>query len=148
MNPRRFSHSTICVEEFTMTRAFSQVGTIALLLLVAGCSSERKEQEGKVEDKDEALTAEAAKRALLEMDPKAIRAGVRVPRPKDEPIDVLGPDEIAVGIWHCNLREKTFHAETEYPNADRHRFNEVSGVFQLSQDGHWVAKVTETLSGH
>jgi hypothetical protein len=127
------------------------------LLALTGCTDERRGQQETPADKqplsagemnDQRLTGELAKRALLEIDKEQIRAGLfhLIPLPKDEPIQVVGPDEIAIGIYHCNLKEKTFHAETFYPNADRHKHNRVSGVFEKKADGKWAAKVTD--AGH
>jgi len=118
------------------------------LLLVLGCGSERKEQDVKLDDMDQPLSADIAKKTLLEMDSGQIPAGVIVPPPKDEPITVLNADEIAVGIWNCNLKKKTFHASAFYPNAPLHKMNEVSGVFQQTPGGKWIAKLTQSQSGH
>ena len=93
------------------------------------------------------MTAEIAKKALLEMAPNQIPPGVIVRLPKDEPIEILNPDEIAVGGWTCNLKEKTFHASFSFPDAPRHKFNEVTGVFERTPAGKWVAKVTDSNSG-
>ena|ERR1022692_793802 len=120
------------------------VGCLGVLLLT-GCVSEKR-QEAKV-DKDQVLTAETAKKALLEMDPTQIPPGVIVRLPKDEPIQVVNADEIAVGGWTCNLKEKTFHASFAFPEAFRHKHNQVSGVFERTPDGKWVAKVTDSSSG-
>jgi hypothetical protein len=119
-------------------------------LVVAGCAGEQASVDPKAvaEAKDEGLTAEAAKRALLEMGAKQIPPGVLVPPPKDEPVQAVGADEISIGLYHCNLKEKTFHASAFYPKADRHKFNNVSGVFEQTAVGGWVAKVTESSSGH
>jgi hypothetical protein len=116
------------------------------LLLVSGCSSKLEEQDAKVADKDELLTADIAKRTLLEMEPGQIGRSVMIPRPKDEPIEFRSADEIAIGIWNCNLKEKTFHAFAHYPKAKIHRINDVSGVFQRTPGGKWVAKVTHSRS--
>jgi len=107
---------------------------------LSGCVGERTEQSTKA-DKDQVLTAEIAKKALLEMDLEQIPPGVIVPEPKDEPIKLLGTDEIALGIWKCNLGKKTFEVTAKYPNAPRHKFNHVMGVFRRTPDGKWVAKV-------
>jgi hypothetical protein len=129
---------------------------IGLLLALSGCDGERLGQEGKPAvhqaqvkvEKDAALTGEMANRALLEMDERQIPAGVLVPRPKDDPIKVINVDEISIGRYHCNLKERTFHASAFYPKALRHKFNEVHGRFERTADGKWVAKVTESSSGH
>jgi hypothetical protein len=117
------------------------------LLLAIGCVTERKEKDAKEDAKKQAFTAEIAKRVLLEMDSNQIPFGVWVPPPKDEPIEVLNSDEIAVGGWTCNLKEKTFHASFSMPDAVRHKRNEVSGVFERTPAGKWVAKVTNSKSG-
>jgi acetyl esterase/lipase len=57
---------------------------------------------------DARLTDEIAKRCLLVMDAKQIPPGVLVPAPKDEPIKVINADEITIGIWRCNLKNRTF----------------------------------------
>jgi len=116
------------------------------LPLSTGCVRERQEQDAKVE-KEHALTAEIAKRALLEMDPGQIPPGVIVPGPKNEPITFLNANEITVGEWNCNLKEKTFHVFQAFPEAIRHKQNEVSGVFERTPGGKWVAKVTDAKSG-
>jgi hypothetical protein len=140
-----------------MLRALLTVVSISLPLLFSGCAEAQQEQEGQpvakepqtnVEQKDRILTEDIAKRALLAMDEQPIPPGVLVPKPKDEPIQRVNADEISIGNYHCNLKEKTFHASAFYPNADRHRFNEVSGVFERAADGKWVAKVTKSSSGH
>jgi hypothetical protein len=113
------------------------------LVLTAGCSSERKTTDATGDAREETLTAETAKACLLELDLGQIPSGVIVPGPKEEPIAVVNADEIAVGIWKCNLRQKTFDATAEYPNASRHRFNHVTGVFEHGTDGKWVAKITK-----
>src|SRR5262249_27840929 len=57
--------------------------------LCTGCVSERKKQDAKVDDEDQALTAEIAKKALLEMDTRQIPPGVIVPAPTEETIGFL-----------------------------------------------------------
>jgi hypothetical protein len=123
---------------------------IGPLLVIAGCAGEPAAVEPKagVEAKEERLTAEAAKRALLEMGVQQIPPGVLVPPPKDVPVQAVGADEISIGLYYCNLKDKTFHASAFYPNADRHKFNHVSGVFERTAEGKWVAKITESSSGH
>lgn len=130
---------------------------IGLPLGLGGCMGERLGEEGKpaaqqhqanVEKKHAVLTSDIAKRALLEMDKRQIPPGVLVPEPKDEPIQVINADEISIGRYHCNLKERTFHASASYPNAERHKFNDVRGVFEWAADGKWLAKVTESSSGH
>src|SRR4051812_8180320 len=109
------------------------------LALIAGCGSERKTEDAKEVAKEETFSAEMAKATLLELDLAQIPSGVIVPGPKEEQITVVNVDEIAVGIWKCNLRQKTFQATAEYPNASRHRFNHVAGVFEHGPEGKWVA---------
>jgi hypothetical protein len=123
---------------------------IGLPIGVAGCAREQAavEPEAGVEAKNHALTGEGAKRALLDMGAGQIPPGVLVPPPKDEPVQAVGADEISIGRYYCNLRDKTFHASAFYPNADRHKINQVSGVFERNADGRWVAKVTNSSSGH
>jgi hypothetical protein len=123
---------------------------IGLPIVVAGCAREQvpEEPEAGVEAKNQALTGEAAKHALLEMGREQIPPGVLVPPPKDEPIQADGADEISIGRYQCNLRDKTFHASAFYPNADRHKINQISGVFERNADGRWIAKVTDSSSGH
>ena len=99
-------------------------------------------------EKERVLTSAIAKRALLEMDVKQIPPGVLVPWPKDEPIQIHDADEISIGIYHCNLKQQTFHAHAFYPNAPRHQFNHLKGIFERTAEGKWVAKVTESQSGH
>lgn len=123
-------------------------GAWLALLLSAGCVDERKDQDAATHTIDQALTAQGAKKALLDLDLKQIPPGVLVPGPKDEPIQVLGPDEIAVGIWRCNLKTRTFQATAEYPNAPRHKYNHVQGVLERTSDGQWVGKVTHSESAH
>jgi hypothetical protein len=118
-----------------------------VLLVATGCARERNDQGAREDAKEQALTAEIAKKTLLEMAPSQIPPGVTVHLPKDEPIEVVGPDEIAVGGWTCNLKEKTFHASFAFPDAPRHKQNHVTGVFQRTPDGKWVAKVTQSQSG-
>jgi hypothetical protein len=113
------------------------------LALIAGCGSERRTADGKEPVKEEVFTAEMAKATLLELDLGQIPSGVIVPGPTDAKITVVNADEIAVGIWKCNLRQKTFDATAEYPNATRHRFNHVTGVFEQGANGKWVAKITK-----
>src|SRR5262249_16471750 len=130
-----------------MTRPFRRFVPLVVLLLAGCISDDRTARDAKQLKKEEALTAEVAKRALLQMDRAEIYAAVLVPSPKDEPIEVLNADEIAVGIRECNLKEKTFSAETHYPNAPRHKHNKVRGVFQRAPDGKWVARVTKQSNG-
>jgi hypothetical protein len=108
----------------------------------------RNNQDTDADARNGIFTAEVAKKALLEMDSGEIPPGVIVPRPKDEPIEFLNADEIAVGIWRCNLKEKTFEASAFFPQAIRHKRNDVSGVFERTPDGKWVAKVKESSSAH
>lgn len=142
-----------------MCRYYSLFITIAFLPVLTGCLGERKEPEAKVQDaqdagqntkvngKDQDLTTEIAKRTLLEMDFSQVYAGVMIPAPKDEPITVINADEIAIGGWKCNLKKKTFHAEAFFPEAPRHKINQVIGVFERTPNGKWVAKVTKSSSG-
>jgi hypothetical protein len=130
-----------------MSRTYPQFIAILFLLLFAGCSDERKEPDAKTDDEGLVLTAEMAKRALLEMDPRQIPSGVMVPDPKDDPVQFISRDEIAVGAWECNLHEKTFQVDAHYPEAIRHQHNHVRGVFQRTPEGKWVAKVTSSTSG-
>jgi hypothetical protein len=110
--------------------------------------ADTKESPAKVEVKVQPFTGAVAKRALLDMDEQQIPPGVLVPPPTDEPIEVVSPDEISIGRYHCNLKAKTFRASAFYPNAGRHKFNHVSGVFERNTDGTWVAKITKGMSGH
>jgi hypothetical protein len=135
-------------KELTMAHVYSRLIEIFVLLLLTGCANGRKEQDTKEDVKDLTLTAEIAKKSFLEMDLKQIPAGVLVPAPRDEPIKVLNADEIAVGNWNCNLKEKTFHGSAFYRDAPRHRINEVAGVFQQDRGENWVAKVTHSSSGN
>lgn len=123
-----------------MIRAAWSTITVAVLMVVTGCVQESQQQKP-------VLTADAAKQALLGIDSRQIPPGVLVPPPEDKPIEFVSPDEISIGIYHCNLAAKTFHASANYPNADRHKFNNVSGVFEQNADGTWVARVTESSSG-
>jgi hypothetical protein len=140
-----------------MIRAVLALIPVAVSFVFAGCADKRqphqgkpdtKEAQAKVEAKKQTLTANAAKRALLDMDVGQIPPGVLVPPPEDEPIKIGEPDEISIGRYHCNLKEKTYHASARYPHADRHRFNDVNGVFELNADGKWVAKIAGASSGH
>src|SRR5262245_25739844 len=101
-----------------MRQTLVTVVVLGFALACCGCGGSPREAEVKsgVEDK-EVLTADSAKRALLEMDARQIPPGVLVPAPKDEPIETVGPQEISVGGYHCRLKEKTFHAEAFYPMA-------------------------------
>jgi hypothetical protein len=121
-----------------MNRCYSQLLTVLVLLVFTGCTNDPKE---------EVLTAEIAKRTLLEMDMAQIFPDTMVPEPKDEPIKFLDADTIAVGSWTCNLMKKTFSIQMHYPEPRNrpvvfHAHNEVSGVFQRTWHGKWVAKVT------
>ena len=80
-----------------MTRPFRRFVPLVVLLLAGCIPVERTTRDAKQLKKEEALTAEVAKRALLQMDRGEIYAGILVPSPKDEPIEVLNADEIAVG---------------------------------------------------
>lgn len=137
-----------------------RVLVIALAMLVphlcCGCMEGRLDQEGQsvsidrgthAEKRDSVLTADIAKRVLLEMDGRQIPAGVIVPLPADDAIKVVNVDEITVGPYHCNLKAKTFIVTAEYPDAPRHKFNELSGVFECDGEGVWRAKVTHNISG-
>jgi len=120
---------------------------IGLLFMLVGCEGQRQEKDiGEVRQPPH--TADGAKEALLSMDLRQIGPGVLVPMPKNDPIEIDNADEISIGAYHCNLKERTFQVNAEYPNAHRHKFNRVSGVFELSAHGKWVAKVTEAVSGH
>ena len=132
-----------------MIRAVMTIITVAVLFVFTGCIEEcqKKEAQAEVEVKNEALTADAAKQALLDMDVEQIPPGILVPPPKDEPITLLNPDEISIGRFDCNLKANTFHASAFYPNADRHKFNYVGGVFERNADGKWVAKIRSSSSG-
>jgi hypothetical protein len=139
-------------------RAASWLGLAWLVvLLVSGCDLEpkatesarqaaRKPETAPVKDKEEELTPEIAKKTLLELAMTQIPPGVMAHAPKDVPIKFLGADEIEVGDWRCNLKDKTFFAGFYYPDAPRHQVNEVRGVFQRAPGGKWVAKVTDTRS--
>jgi hypothetical protein len=132
-----------------MIRAVLTIITVAVLFVFTGCTGEcqKKEAQAEVEMKNEALTADAAKQALLDMGVEQIPPGVHVPLPKDEPITILNPDEITIGRYHCNLKAKKFHASAFNPKAERHQDNDVWGIFERNADGKWVAKVTESSSG-
>jgi hypothetical protein len=123
----------------------SRFSFIALLLLCTGCLSDSKDSDGKEADKDLSLSAEIAKKALLDMISKPY-PGVLVDAPEDKPIVVLNENEVAIGIWECNLKAKTFGASKEYPRAPRHKYNWVEGVFERKPGGGWVAKVTSEKS--
>jgi hypothetical protein len=125
-----------------------RLGVVCLGMLFSGCVDDRQEQDAKVDDKGQALTAELATKALLEMDWEQIPPGVIVPRPRAERIDFFDAGQFREGNWTCDLKKKTFAIHREYPNAERHKFNDVCGVFERTPGGKWVAKVTDTASGH
>lgn len=114
--------------------------------LLAGCDGERPQPSVTRTKQEQELTAEAAKRCLLEMEASQIPPGVIIPPPKDEPIRHITADEIALGVWECNLKKRTFYASAFYPEAIHHKINEISGVFEQSSDEKWVAKVTSGKS--
>ena len=122
---------------------------MGLLAAVAGCVSERTEKDAKehAQQQEQPLTGSDCQKMLLEMDASQIPPGVVAFPPKDEPIKVVNADKIEVGNWTCNLKEKTFHGSFAFPDAPRHKFNEVRGVFQRTPEGKWVAKVTDSKSG-
>jgi len=138
-----------------MARVCWSVLVLVVHGMFVGCTAERQEPKGPATagqapakaGAQAPLTAEAAKRALLEMDVGQIPPGVLVPHPKDEPIQQVNAGEIEFGLWRCKLNERTFHASALYPKAHRHKINEVSGVFEQGPDGKWVAKVTKATSG-
>jgi hypothetical protein len=122
-------------------------------ILLPGCAGDAQDQNAQVRvprinEQEIELSADTAKKALLEMDMRAIRPGVIVPAPTADTIDFFEAGEFRVGRWTCDLKKRTFYVYAEFPNAARHRFNEVSGIFERNADGKWVAKVTTTESGH
>jgi hypothetical protein len=131
-----------------MHRALLTILAIGLPLPLSGCERKPAGTQPQADVEEKVLTGDIAKRALLEMDERQIPPGVLAPRPKDEPIQIINADEISIGGYYCNLKERTFHASAFYPKADRHKFNHVSGVFERAADGKWVAKVTNSSSGH
>lgn len=132
-----------------MLRSSVRVFMLGLVALLSGCQGDRQEakEESLARTAQEAtLTGEQAKRALLEMDPRQIPAGVLVLPPLDQPIRVEGADEISMGIYRCDLKARTFQASEYFPNAFRHKSNHVKGVFHRNADGKWVAQVTDASS--
>jgi hypothetical protein len=119
-----------------------------LFLLLASCGCDEKTTEGKVEQsKEEELTPEQAKKALLSMDAKNKEfVGWLVRLPNENSIVCYDTEGITPGLWCCNLKRKSFQIVKDYPNAPRHNHNYVCGVFQKSDDGSWVATVTESWS--
>ena len=113
-----------------------------------GCFWHRRLRWVQSGEQDCELTGAVAKRALLEMAVRQIPSGVLVPAPKDEPIQVLDTDKISIGIYHCDLKERTFYADALFPNAPRHSYNQLHGIFERTAEGKWVAKITRSLSGH
>jgi len=134
-----------------MNRALFTALAITISIVFLGCARVSQESKNRLDEKADRnllLTADSAKQALLEMDPGQIRPGVLVPPPRDEPIQMANADEISIGIYHCNLKERTFDATAVYKGAARHAFNHVSGVFERNDDGKWIAKITASSSGH
>ena len=104
-----------------------------------GCGPERQ-PPADTPARPTGLSADAAKQALLGI---AIASVPHlIPGPRDEPIQQISADEIEIGCWKCNLREETFRAAAYFPEALRHRHNEVEGVFEQGPDGKWTARVT------
>jgi hypothetical protein len=127
-----------------MIRSFTIAASISLLTF-CGCVEAPPEPEERTpahEEKQPTLTAEAAKQALLHMEGDRYDTLGR-PDAKDVPIQLAEKDGIAVGIFRCDLKNKTFHASASFPNRDRHQREEVSGVFEW-RGGKWVAKATES----
>src|SRR5262245_1894424 len=131
-----------------MLRTILTVMAIVLPVMYIGCAGEPQEPAaseppGNVDEKNGLLTGDFAKRALLEMGSRQIPPGCLVPGPTNEPIQVISENEISIGIYHCDLKMKTFRAEAHYPGALRHKKNFVYGVFERNAAGKWVAKVEE-----
>lgn len=131
-----------------MTHAARMIVALSTLSAFTGCARERRADSAATGGDEQAalLTPEEAKRALLNMGDRQASAGIMVPPPNDEPIEVVSEGKIKVGIYECNLKEKTFHAAALYPNAPRHKVNELSGVFERGADGKWTVKVTRAMS--
>lgn len=118
--------------------------SLSLLLGVVGCSTQPPPEAAAPELP--LLTAEVAKQAILHIDWQDVGFTlIRRPQPGDA-IEVLSADEIKVGNWTCNLKEKTFHGHTIRPEATRHQLSEIEGVFERDAQGCWVAKVTMSIS--
>jgi hypothetical protein len=103
------------------------------------------------------LTAEAAKQALMKMGRSGRLDRLGVPHSKDVPIQLAEKDEIAVGIFRCNLKTRVFHASVRHERqarggADRgcsegpRKVEWVDGRFEWA-GGKWMAKVTDSGYG-
>jgi hypothetical protein len=122
-----------------------------LLASLVGCAS----SPSSAPVVNETLTAEDAKNALLEMfeypDEQEMDWGFLDFLSQDlekKPITVVNADEIEIGRWEINLRQKTFRAALFFPKAHRHSHNRWKGLFQRrGTDGKWQAKLTESASG-
>ena len=102
---------------------------------------------------EEKLTPEAARIALLAVDGNGHEIngmGWEVLLREAKAGSIKAPDQrtCEIGLWRCNLMEKTFEGTVIFPKAHYHHFNEWHGVFERAPEGKWRAKVTGSSSAH
>jgi hypothetical protein len=93
------------------------------------------------------LTGEEARKALLELartrfKPVGTHSGywpeMLARYLEDCKIESEGNHEIRIGVWKCDLREHSFHANLHFPEESF----ECGGVIERSPEGKWVARMT------
>jgi hypothetical protein len=102
---------------------------------------------------DEKLTPEAARKALVAVDGNGHEMNgwgweLLYREAKTATIKAIDENTCEIGLWHCNLANKTFDGTVIFPKAHSHHFNEWHGVFELTPEGKWRAKVTGASSAH
>jgi hypothetical protein len=124
---------------------------------LSGCWNDEKakvpQSETTPTHSEEKLTAEVAREALLVVDgggheKTGMGWEVLLREAKTAPIHVLNEETCEIGLWHCNLADRTFNGTVSYPNAHHHNLNQWHGIFERAPDGNWRAKVTGSSSAH
>jgi hypothetical protein len=125
-----------------MRRRWCQVSfgclSVIVFLLLLGC---RLGEDG-ISDRlsDAALTPEVARRALIKLVEASDREELKMAllALRSDTITEVAADSIEIGRWRCNLKSKTFCVDVDAGSI----FAEYCGVFSLTGDGQWQAKIT------
>ncbi len=109
------------------------IGIVISIASVLGCNS-------RTESGDKIIQPEQARAALVELVKQKNDRGLieSVKFLETAPIDVIPGEEIAIGNWKCNLKDRTFVVAIDAGPI----FAEYAGVFELDGARKWHARIT------